>query len=138
MYGKLVDGKLIYAPISIDVGDKCIINPTDAEYIAAGYKAISNGLVPAILATQKLLTSYTETDTEIQIVYSVVNLSDEEIKSTYKNMCKERIHENWDDDKEKELINLGIADKTNADYVAYRTTVESIKTEVKKELGIEQ
>ena len=39
-YGKLVDGRLVYAPVSLDTGDGVKMNPSEASYLAAGWKKV--------------------------------------------------------------------------------------------------
>lgn len=46
---------------------------------------------------------------------------------------KSKIREFYSVDDEFKLMSLGIADKTDADYIAYREQIEAIKLEVRGE-----
>ena len=54
-------------------------------------------------------------------------------------VVREKIHQKYDSDTEFKLINLGIENKENPDYINYRNDVELFKTwgrEKKAEMGI--
>lgn len=71
MYGKLLDGGLVYASKkAIVVDDVVITNPKHEDYIRAGYKKIINN--PPEDADKEYEPYYTETETEIIINYREV------------------------------------------------------------------
>ena len=39
-YGKLIDGKLEYAPYYLVIGNRCYVNPTKERYLGEGWKKI--------------------------------------------------------------------------------------------------
>ena len=39
-YGRLTNGRIEYAPISLDTGDGVKMNPSEASYLAAGWKKV--------------------------------------------------------------------------------------------------
>lgn len=74
MYGKLVDGSLIEAPtkmLQYDYKDKhiCALNPTEENYMQAGYKPVEYGEMPKIDEEQEYELVYEETADKILIKY---------------------------------------------------------------------
>lgn len=72
MYGKLIKGELITVPekmLQYDYGNKhiCAINPTEENYIQAGYKPIEYEEVPEGDNSE---TVYEETEEKIIVRYS--------------------------------------------------------------------
>ena len=71
MYGKLLNGTLIYAPNSVTVGDKRIINPGAEVLLSLGWLPITNTEPPATEAGFHAVGSWHKTDTEIVRVWTV-------------------------------------------------------------------
>lgn len=70
MYGKLENGKLIYAPKSVIVGEKRIINPKEETLISLGYLPIENTEAPATETGYHAVGSWKQTETEIIRVWT--------------------------------------------------------------------
>lgn len=136
MFGKLIDGVIEYAPKTITIDSGIICNPTDAQLAEAGYKPVIEGDVPTYSARQKIITTYSESASEINITYSAAELTAEELEAKYNAAVQERIHALYSYDDEIKLINLGVGDSADAEYAAYRVFVAQTKTAVKEELGI--
>ena len=81
-YGKLIDGKIEYAPypliIAVEGGNRHIYNATAEQYREQGYKLIVMTVAPKIEENQDLIHTYRETENEILIEYSVAELLGEE------------------------------------------------------------
>lgn len=45
-YGKMVDGKIKYAPACIDIGKSHVYNPTAEQLVSEGYKRLDYTLQP--------------------------------------------------------------------------------------------
>ena len=71
MYGKLENGKLIYAPKSVIVGEKRIINPKEETLLSIGYLPIENTEAPATETGYHAVGSWKQTKTEIVRVWAV-------------------------------------------------------------------
>ena len=72
LYGKLVNGKLEYAPLSLETPTGVVVNPTEATYRAAGYKQIVDNPPPPDEGHHVEVTGYTETAAAINVVYKQV------------------------------------------------------------------
>lgn len=71
-YGKLVDGRIVHAPEALETASGIKVNPTEASYRAAGWKRIVDD-PPAVDAEHVLaISSYTEGEDAITVVYKVV------------------------------------------------------------------
>ena len=70
MYGKLENGKLIYAPKSVIVGEKRIINPKEETLLSLGYLPIENTEAPAAETGYHAVGSWKQTETEIVRVWA--------------------------------------------------------------------
>lgn len=71
-YGKLVDGEVVYAPPTLDTEDGKKMNPSEASYLAAGWKKVTDEPpVPEEGCTVEPST-WTETDTTLVRVYKQV------------------------------------------------------------------
>ena len=71
-YGKLVDGEVVYAPPTLDTEDGKKMNPSEASYLAAGWKKVTDEPpVPEGGCTVEPST-WTETDTTLVRVYKQV------------------------------------------------------------------
>ena len=71
MYGKLLNGTLIYAPNSVTVGDKRIINPKEETLLSLGYLPIENTEAPATETGYHAVGSWKQTETGIVRVWAV-------------------------------------------------------------------
>ena len=73
-YGKLVDGEVVYAPPTLDTEDGKKMNPSEASYLAAGWKKVTDEPpVPEEGCTVEPST-WTETDTTLVRVYKQVSM----------------------------------------------------------------
>lgn len=128
MYGKLVDGKLIYAPISINVGDKCIINPTDTEYIAAGYKTIITSDMP-VKKGYHYTSSFTEDNNNITQVWTEIADTDAEKEAEYKAAEENAIRTQYTYSEEIAILRDALAKlSTAANFVTYNNNIAIAQT----------
>ena len=82
MFGKIIDGKLVVAEKKIKIENGWITNPTVEDLKANGYKEISITEKQSYDdTTEKLVESYNETSKGIEVSYSKVKLTEEEIKN---------------------------------------------------------
>ena len=77
LYGKIVSNKLEYAPTSVETESGVVVNPTEATYLAAGYKKISDNPPAAEEGCHVEVTGYTATGDTIIVVYKQVSDGDE-------------------------------------------------------------
>ena len=71
-YGKLVDGKLVYAPKALETDEGIKVNPSKASYLAAGWKKIVD-VRPVVDAGSHLEISTWKEDAEtLTCVYKAV------------------------------------------------------------------
>ena len=68
MYGKIVDGNFQSATSRIKLGDEQIINPTEADLIAAGYKPVE--LATTAPMSETVQPVYTEQNGKIVQTWS--------------------------------------------------------------------
>ena len=73
MYGKLVEGQLVEAPskmLQYEYEDKhiCALNPTEENYMQAGYKPVEYGEIPEIEGEYEI--AYEETEDKILVKYT--------------------------------------------------------------------
>lgn len=80
MLGKIIDGRLQIAGNIIKTNDgKIITNPTDTILKQQGYKEVIYKNKPEYNdEEQKLIELYSETDTEINVDYNIIDLTTEE------------------------------------------------------------
>lgn len=71
MYGKLENGKLIYAPKSVIFGDKRIINPSEETLLSLGYLPISVTEPPKAETGSHAVGRWEQTETEIVRVWTM-------------------------------------------------------------------
>ena len=71
-YGKLVGGEVVYAPTSLDTENGKLMNPTEASYLAAGWKKVveeppapEEGMIVEV-------SGWTETETTLTRTYKQV------------------------------------------------------------------
>ena len=71
-YGKLVDGEIVYAPPTLDTEDGKKMNPSEASYLAAGWKkVVEEPPVPENGCTVEP-SAWNETDTTLTRVYKQI------------------------------------------------------------------
>lgn len=92
IYVKLIDGKLEYAPQGIDIilNGRRIFNPTDKDYINAGYKTLVYDVTPEITMYQRLEPVYTDNETNIGVSYNVIDFTEEEKQALDKQLQEEQ------------------------------------------------
>ena len=71
-YGKLVDGQIVYAPPTLDTEDGKKMNPTEASYLAAGWKRVTDEPPAPEEGCTVEPSTWTETDTTLVRVYKQV------------------------------------------------------------------
>ena len=71
-YGKLVDGRLVYAPVSLDTGDGVKMNPSEASYLAAGWKKVVDVKPAPEAGKVARISGWTEDGTTLTCVYKMV------------------------------------------------------------------
>ena len=71
-YGKLVDGEVVYAPPTLDTEDGKKMNPTEASYLAAGWKRVTDEPPAPEEGCTVEPSTWTETDTALVRVYKQV------------------------------------------------------------------
>ena len=71
-YGKLTDGQIVYAPGSLDTDAGKLMNPTEASYLAAGWKKVVDEPPAPNEGCTVEPSGWTETDTTLTRVYKQV------------------------------------------------------------------
>ena len=71
-FGKLTDGQIEYAPNSLDTGDGVKMNPSEASYLAAGWKKVADDPPAPENGCTVEPSGWTETDTTLTRVYKQV------------------------------------------------------------------
>ena len=71
-YGKLVDGQIVYAPPTLDTEDGKKMNPSEASYLAAGWKKVTDEPPAPEEGCTVEPSTWTETDTTLVRVYKQV------------------------------------------------------------------
>ena len=71
-YGKLVDGQIVYAPPTLDTEDGKKMNPSEASYLAAGWKKVVDDPPAPEEGCTGEPSTWTETDTTLTWVYKQV------------------------------------------------------------------
>lgn len=71
MYGKLLNGTLIYAPKSVIVGEKRIINPKEETLLSLGYLPITDTEPPTVETGTHPVGRWDQTETGIVRVWAV-------------------------------------------------------------------
>ncbi len=71
-YGKLTDGQIVYAPNSLDTGDGVKMNPSEASYLAAGWKKVVDDPPAPENGCTVEPSGWTETDTTLTRVYKQI------------------------------------------------------------------
>ena len=122
LYGKIVSNKLEYAPTSVETESGVVVNPTEATYLAAGYKKISDNPPAAEEGCHVEVTGYTETADTITVVYKQVHGSEDKgtrVFSKLKLVTELKARDRW------VLVKTWIEEKGYYDYyVAAQNFVE--------------
>ena len=68
-YGKIVGGEIVYAPSALSVEGTLKVNPSEASYLAAGWKKVKDEPPEAEEGRHVEPTGWTETEAEVVRVY---------------------------------------------------------------------
>ena len=71
-YGKLVDGQIVYAPNTLDTEDGKKMNPSEASYLAAGWKKVVEESPAPEEGMTVEVSGWTETETALTRTYKQV------------------------------------------------------------------
>ena len=71
-FGKLTNGQIEYAPVSLDTGEGVTMNPSEASYLAAGWKRVTDEPPAPEEGCTVEPSTWTETDTTLVRVYKQV------------------------------------------------------------------
>jgi hypothetical protein len=71
-YGKLVQGVISYAPTSVMVDGALKVNPSEATYLAAGWKKVIDEKPEVSLGMDLALSRWVEDETTLKAVYKQV------------------------------------------------------------------
>ena len=71
-YGKLVDGQIVYAPNTLDTEDGKKMNPSEASYLAAGWKRVTDEPPAPVDGCTVEVSGWIETDATLAKVYKQV------------------------------------------------------------------
>ena len=71
-YGKLVDGQIVYAPPTLDTEDGKKMNPSEASYLAAGWKKVVDEPPAPENGCTVEPSAWNETDTTLTRVYKQI------------------------------------------------------------------
>lgn len=141
MYGKLVNGTLIYAPDNFLTEDgKFILDFKNniEEVIKEGFKEIIDVLPDYNSHTQKIVkTGYKETNDSIQVVYNVEEkpMSIEEELESEKELAVKLLVETLPDYKAKQIPLLFNSWKSDTEYkkgdrVEYKMELYKVKSDI--------
>ena len=72
-YGKIEDGRFSYAPDALAVEGGVKMNPSEASYLAAGYKKVVDAPPEAGDGKMAVVSSYAEDADAITVVYKIVD-----------------------------------------------------------------
>ena len=73
-FGKLTNGQIEYAPNSLGTGDGVKMNPTEASYLAAGWKKVEDVPPAPDEGCTVEPSGWTETDTALTRVYKQISM----------------------------------------------------------------
>ena len=71
-YGRLTTGRIEYAPISLDTGDGVKMNPSEASYLAAGWKKVVDVRPTTEPGCRVEVSGWNESEDTLTCVYKVV------------------------------------------------------------------
>ena len=71
-YGRLKNGRIEYAPASLDTEDGVKMNPAEASYLAAGWKKVVDERPSTQDGFMSVESGWTETDTTLTRVYKQI------------------------------------------------------------------
>ena len=80
-YGKLVDGGIVYAPPTLDTEDGKKMNPSEASYLAAGWKKVVDEPPAPENGCTVEPSAWNETDTTLTRVYKQIPKPSQETPS---------------------------------------------------------
>ena len=68
-YGRLTNGRIEYAPVSLDTGDGVKMNPSEASYLAAGWKKVVDVKPTAEPGFRVEVSGWNESEDTLTCVY---------------------------------------------------------------------
>ena len=134
MYYKLVDGVPAEPPETYAGDDKTIFGyraliGRDAAFRRQeGYYPLEGTPPEYNQHAQRLDASYEQREDCIEAEYTVTELSAVEKAANYKALTVQYIREQYDVNAEFDVLNAGISNPTDAEYLVYRGYVEDCKT----------
>ena len=78
-YGKLVDGRIKYAPKILDTPDGIKMNPSEESYLKAGWKIVIDEKPQADASSYVAVSKWQEDETTLKCVYKTVQGKDPSI-----------------------------------------------------------
>lgn len=75
MYGKLINGRMVYAPQSVQVNGNTVFNPSDELIRKAGYKPVVKTQVPEASGDLVFVPSWVENEESITQVWNIQGIT---------------------------------------------------------------
>lgn len=134
-FGKLIDGKVVYAQLPIEYEGRTIFTTDSEVMLSLGYKKVKNA---SMFASEKGVykSVWTETDTQIVQTWVLEPYTEEQLKERYKKKTVQYIREKYNTNQEfailREYMTYGDACKEAFDE--YSNYVEECKTKAHAEI----
>jgi len=122
-YAKIIEGKLVFPKKEETFENTTIENPTEVQLLRLGFKEYIETPMPEQKEWFNLQSSYIEIENKIYQKWEYVKQDEPNIK--YFIVMK--IQEKYDINDESALINKGIQNSNDPDYIEYRNFVNDCK-----------